>query len=118
VLDLDVRGQDQDGDVREFRADLAGRVKTLGRVAGRHPDVHDHQLGPSLPDQREKARRIRALPDNLETGTLQQAGQALAQQDVVVSQPDPDRHLGHLHDYLPHPVSRARTAPPWPQGQS
>ena len=47
-------------------------------VAGRHPDVHDHQLWPLITDQREQVWSILALPDDLETRTLQQAREALA----------------------------------------
>ena len=39
VLDLDVRREDQDGDVGKLVADRPGRVQPLGGVGGRHPDV-------------------------------------------------------------------------------
>ncbi|MBV9449910.1 MAG: hypothetical protein JO345_28865 [Streptosporangiaceae bacterium] len=104
MLDLHVRGQDEDGDAGEIQADLASRVETLGGMAGRHPDVHDHQFGPLITDKREQLRGIPALPDDLEPRAVQQARETLAQQDVIVSQRDPDGDLGHAYDYRPYPV--------------
>ena len=95
VLDLDVRGQDQDGDVRELGADHAGRVETLGGMVRRHPDVHDGQFRFMLPDQRDELRPVTGLADHDKSGPLEQAGQALPEEDVVVGQRDPDAGFGH-----------------------
>ena len=39
-----------------------------------------------LAHEREQLGRVAGLPDDLEAGALEQAGQALAEQDVVVGQ--------------------------------
>ena len=77
MLHLGVRRQDQDRGVRVLPADLVGGVQAFGGMAGRHPDIHDHQLGPLLADQLKKPRGIAALADHVEARTFEQAGQAL-----------------------------------------
>jgi undecaprenyl-diphosphatase len=101
VLDLDVRRQDQDGDPGELRPDHPGRVQAFGGMAGRHPDVHDHQLGLLLPHQLHELRGVAGLPGHGKARTLEQAREPLAQQDVIVSQRDTNPGLGHLYDYQP-----------------
>jgi hypothetical protein len=95
VLDHRVRGQDQDGDIRELGPDQAGRVKPLGGIIRRHPDIHDGQFRLMLPDQRDELRPITALADHDKPGLFEQAGQALPEEDVVVGQRDPDAGFGH-----------------------
>jgi hypothetical protein len=53
-------------------------------VVGRHPDVDEHQIRRSGPHDLDESRRVAGLPDDFKTRALQQAAQALAQQDVVV----------------------------------
>ena len=95
VLDHGVRGQDQDGDVRELGPDHTGRVEPLGGMIRRHPDIHDGQFRLMLPDQRDELRPITASADHDKTGLFEQAGQALPEEDVVVGQCDPDAGFGH-----------------------
>jgi membrane-associated phospholipid phosphatase len=101
VLDLDVRRQDQDGDHGELGTDHPGRVQAFGGMAGRHPDVHDHQLRILLPHQLHELRGVTGLPDHGKARALEQAREPLAQQDIIVSQHDTDPGLGHLYDYQP-----------------
>ena len=54
-----------------------------------HPNIHDHQLGRLLPDQRDQLLPTTGLPHHRETRPLQQAGQTLPQQDVVLSEDHP-----------------------------
>src|SRR5262249_26001019 len=65
------------------------RFQPLGGVAGRHPDVRHHQVGCGLADHREQPRAVAGLPHHLEAGALEQAGQALPEQDVVLAQNHP-----------------------------
>src|SRR2546422_6555774 len=55
----------------------------------RHADVHDDEIRLQRLDQREELGRVACLPDDLETGSLQQAGQALPEKDVVVGERHP-----------------------------
>ena len=109
MLDLDMRGKDEDGDVREFRANLAGCLKAFGRVSRRHPDVHDHQFGLPLADEREQQSRVCGLPYDVKARAFKQARETLAQQDVVVCEGDLDSVLGHLNYYGPFSGSTLRS---------
>jgi hypothetical protein len=53
-------------------------------VGGRHPDVHHGEVGAVLANLREQRLGVIDLPDHLEAGALEQAGNALPQEDVVV----------------------------------
>jgi hypothetical protein len=70
-------------------------------VARRHPDVHDDKVGPPLPNQLDELRGIAALAYDVKAGALEQARQALAEQDVVVRKRNPGAVHGHYHDYRP-----------------
>jgi hypothetical protein len=65
---------------------------------GRHADVDHHQLGRLLGDQGQELGGVAGLADDLEAGTLEQAGQPLAEQHVVLGQDHPQlgrrRHGG------------------------
>jgi hypothetical protein len=65
-------GQDQDGGVRERRADLAGGVQALSRVTRRHPDIRDDQVGPLLADELKEFGRVAALANHLEAPSFEQ----------------------------------------------
>jgi hypothetical protein len=94
VLDVDVRGQHQDGRVGELHTDYPGRVEALGGVGRRHPNVGHYQVGRVLADQREQLCTVASLPDDVETRAFEQAGQSLAEQDVILGQDHPQ---GILH---------------------
>ena len=49
----------------------------------------------------KQARRIAAPADHVEAGALKQACQALAKQNIVVSQRNPGPLLSHPSDYRP-----------------
>ena len=84
LLELDVGGQHQDCGVRQLLADHPGGVQAFGGVGGRHPDVHDDQVRPPVPDQRQQLGRVPGPPDDFEAGSCQEAGQTFPQQNVVV----------------------------------
>jgi hypothetical protein len=54
----------------------------------RHADVDHDELRLVLANEPEKLLRLTGLTDDLEVGTLEQAREALAQQDVVVRDDD------------------------------
>ena len=98
-LHLDVGGQRDDGGVGKLLAYRLGSFETLARVRGRHADVDDHEVGPELTDQREQLRGVPGLTHHVETGTLEQAGEALTQENLVVRHHDSGRACAHSHDY-------------------
>jgi hypothetical protein len=69
-------------------ADLPGGVQSFGGVRRRHPDVQHDQVGRQVADQRENPRAVAGLPDDLKPRPLEQAGQPLAEEDVVLRQKD------------------------------
>jgi hypothetical protein len=83
------------------RIAVSGNSQALGGVTRRHPDVHQDEVGPLLPDQVQQPRRVAALADHVEAGALKQACQTLAQENVIVGQRDPDPILSHLYDHCP-----------------
>ena len=89
MLDLGIGGQHQDGGIRQFLTDDPGRLQPFGRVRGRHPDVGHDQVGAGLPGQRQQLRAVGGLPGHLTAGALEQTGQALTEQDIVLGQHHP-----------------------------
>ena len=98
-LNLRVRGKSDDRDIRKLLADPLPGLKTLSRVRGRHANVDDHEFGPKLAYQLDQLGGVPRLTHHLETGTLEQAGETLAHQDLVVRQHDPGRARAHRNDY-------------------
>ena len=101
VLHLDMGGQHQHSDLGELGAEDPGRVQALGRMVRRHPDVHDDQVGMLLPDRRDELRGIARLGGHLEARAIEQAGHALAEQDIVVREDHPGSAAAHLDHYRP-----------------
>ena len=99
MLNLGMGRQDQDAGLRMLLADLPGRLHALGGVGRRHPDVDHHQVGLVAGDQRHQLGAVPGLADDLEAGALEQAGQALAEQDVVLGQDHPQPGRRHRQDY-------------------
>jgi hypothetical protein len=103
LLHLDVRGQHQDGRLRQFPTDHPRRLEPLAGPRGWHPDVHDGQVGSAAADQREELGRVTGPTDDVEARTDQKAGQALAQQHVVVGHHDPATLFRHGDEYRGRP---------------
>ena len=89
MLDLNISGQHQDGGIRQFLTDHPGRLQPLSRVRWRHPDVGHYQVGPGLAGQRKQLCAVTRLPHHLIAGVVEQTGQALAEQDIVLGQHHP-----------------------------
>src|ERR687898_1696212 len=71
-------------------ADLLRRDEAVVTVAGWHPDVHDRNVRLERIDHAEQGLGIPTAPGDLEAGVLEQPGEALAQQRLVVG--DHDAH--------------------------
>ena len=89
MLDLDVGREDQDGGLGELRTDLPGRVQAFHGVTGWHPDIDHHQVRHVVADQHQELLAVTCLRHDLEARAIEQAGQALAEQDVVVGEDHP-----------------------------
>ena len=70
-------------------SDVASRLETLGRVCRGHPDVDHYQRRRFLVNQGQQLGTVARLPDDLESRALEEAGQALTQQYVVLGQDHP-----------------------------
>ena len=102
---LDVGREHEDRDLRELGADRLRRLEPLGRVRRRHPDVEHHQVRRARADEPQQLRRVSCQTGDFERRPSEQAGDALAQQDIVVG----DHHPNVLHDGGRHSdIRRAR----------
>jgi hypothetical protein len=99
LLDLDMRGEHENRRLGQLFADLAGGVEALDRMGGRHTDVDDGEVGPVLPNELDQVRRVARLAHDLEARALEQAGQALAEEDVVVGEHHSGPGRVHARDY-------------------
>jgi hypothetical protein len=88
VSGLDVLRQQQHADAGITLANLACGLKPFVGVCGRHPDVHDRHVRPVHRDVPEQVVGRSGLSDDLEAGLLEQADDALPQQDRVVGDDD------------------------------
>ena len=95
MLHLDVRGENDDRGLGNFLANHPSRVEPFGRMARRHPDVHDRELGPMLPDERKQVGGVAALADDVEPPALEQARQTFAKEDIVFRQRHSRSVRGH-----------------------
>jgi len=100
AMDLDMRGEHEDADRGEFCADRLRGIQTLGRVGGGHANIQDDQLGKVLADQRHQLGHIARQAHNLKSRRFEEAGNALAQEDIVVGDDHSSTALG-----LGHPES-------------
>ena len=78
-----------------------GRARALVVVVGRHAHVDDREVGLVLADQREQRVGVAGAPDDLVAGVLEQAGEALAQEDGVLG--DHDAHGSSTAIRVPAP---------------
>jgi len=107
VLDLDVSREDEDADLREFFADRVRGIEPFGGVRRRHADVDDHQIRLVLSHELDQRVSVAGLADDLEVGSLEEAREPFAQEDVVVRDDDATTD-GHRrpHDLQPYAVTR------------
>src|SRR6478672_6836344 len=82
------------------RADLDRSGKALVLVGGRHPHVHDGQIGIVLRDDREQRLSVADTRDDVMPRVLEQAGESLAEQGRV------------LRDHDAHGITTSTRVPP------
>ena len=99
IRDVDVRGKHDDRGLRKLGADHAGCLEPFPRMRRRHPDVDDRELGSMLANELEQLAGVTTPTDDGEAGPLEEAGNPLAQQHVVVRNDNPSRGLGHAVKY-------------------
>ena len=95
VLDLGVRRQDEDADVRVLGADRPRGVEALRRVRRRHPDVDEHEVGRRLADESQQLRRVPRLPDHGEARALEHAREPFPEEEVIIGHDDARRRHRH-----------------------
>ena len=84
TVDLDMRGEHEDADRRKFCADRLRGIETLGRMGRGHANVQHDQLWKALANQRHQLGHIAHQSHNLKSRRFEEAGNALAQEDIVV----------------------------------
>jgi hypothetical protein len=62
----------------------------------RHPNVGHHQLRGALANQREELATVTRLPNHIEPRPVQQTGQTLSEQQIVIGY-----HYLHRDHHLP-----------------
>ena len=92
MLDLHMRREQQDGDIGELLADYPRRIEPLGAMRWRHPNVGHHQLRRALANEREQLPTVTGLPHHIEPRTVQQTGQTLPKQQIVIGHQHPHRN--------------------------
>ena len=73
-------------------SDRLGGAKTFVRMRRRHLDIDDGDIGAMLVDGRQELIAGARLRDDSEARFLQQAGDALSEQQRVVRDDEPQRH--------------------------
>lgn len=86
MLDFHMRRQHHHRRLREIPLNHPGRRQALGRELRRHPDIHHGQVRPFPPDEFHEFCGVADLADDLQSGAVQQARQAFAQEDVIIGQ--------------------------------
>jgi len=105
VLHLDVCREDQERRLGELFANRPGCLESLRPMGGRHADIHDRESGLLLFDQPHQFRGVTRLADDLVPAPLEQAGEALAHQHVIVGDDDSRTvriDLGHRESIPQH----------------
>ena len=93
---LDMVREHEDADVAAHPlAYLGSRPQSLVGEVGRHPDVHDRDVGTRLLDDGEELRGVRRLPDDLEARIREQASGPFPDEEGVVTDHDAER-VGRL----------------------
>ena len=89
---LDVVREHEDADVAAHPlANVGGGPQALVREVGRHPDVHDRDVGPRRLDGGEELRGVRRLPDDLEARIREQPSGPFPDEEGVVTDHDAER---------------------------
>src|SRR5262249_36350960 len=81
-------------DLWKFRADRLRGIETLGGVGGRHADVQHDELWEVLAHQPHQLGHVARLADELKARTLEQAGDALTYEQIVIRDHETDRSHG------------------------
>ena len=104
VLDLDVRGELQDRDVRKLLPDRARRLQPLLGVRLRHPDVYDDQIRGVRSYEVKEFLGVAGLTGHGKAGALEKARQARTQKHIVVRDDDPHPAPGGALSALSHVI--------------
>jgi hypothetical protein len=92
ILGLDVLREHEKADVVEARPDLRGGSQALVGERRRKTDVDEDGVGPLALDDVEQLGRGLGLPDELEPRAAEEAPQALADEQRVFGDGEPQRH--------------------------
>ena len=60
---------------------------------GRHPDVHEHQVGGELAHEGQQLNRVPGLGDHVESGATEETRHSRTQKYVVIGDDDTQRGL-------------------------
>src|SRR3954451_4447758 len=85
---LDVLGEHEHARLRLLGPDGRGRTQTLVGLRRRHADVDQRDVGLVCADLAQQVLRVSGLADDVHAGLLQQAYDALTQQDAVLGYDD------------------------------
>ena len=77
-------------------AQLERRAQAVVLVVGRHLDVDDRHVGPVRAGAPEEVVGVAGLRHDLQARALEDPRDALAEEDVVLADDDPDRHRPSL----------------------
>src|SRR5262249_32026331 len=83
-LDLDVRREQQDPDLRELAADSARRLEALPRLRWRHADVDHRKIRCLVAHDLIERVRVAGLADDLVAGVRQEARHPLTEENVII----------------------------------
>ena len=92
ILGLDVLREHEEADVFEARPDLRGGPQALVGERRRKTDVDEDGIGLLALDDVEQLARGLGLPDELEPRAAEEAPQALADEQRVLGDGEPQRH--------------------------
>ena len=102
-------GEHEHADLGMAAADLLGGQQAVVAVVGRHADVDDRDVGPARLHHAQQGVRVAAASRDLEAGVLQQAGEALSQEHLVVG--DHEAHGSSARRWWASAVNVPPTAP-------
>ncbi len=106
MLDLDVRGQNEDRDLRELDADRPRGLETLGRMGRRHTNVDDRDVRSLPAHELDQTVGIGRLADDVVAALAQQSSETLAKKHIVIGDRDPLCVLAFRHTAVSTPSER------------